>query len=798
MATAQVQIDRALRLLDQLNSGESGTAQESADGLIALNAMVGSWLANRDMGIVTLTTYATLATDQMLPFGYDDAIAQNLAIRLAPEYKFQISDSLAAGAGATLNFIRRGAAPAITASAQKLVNRALRLVGQIGPDEISTATESNYVFDDLNAMISSWAANRDMGIVGLVAFASLSTVQTLPSGYDDAIVYNLAVRIAPEYGKKASDDVIALSASTLKLIRRAAAPAPLTTAQSIINRALMAINQIGPDEISTATESNYGLVSLNSMIGSWLANRDMAIVSLVTYATLATDQASLPSGYDDAIVYNLAVRLAPKYKVNPSDALIALAANTLKIIRRAAAPAPTGTAQNIVNRALRMVGQIGPDEISTATESNYALVALNAMIGTWTANRDLGLVTLTTYATLATSQSLPAGYDDALAYNLAVRIGPEYKSPPNDVLIGLASDTLKFIRRAAAPAITGSAQKIVNRALQIIGQLGPDDISTVTESNYVFDALNSMIGSWIANRDMGIVSLTTYASLVTVQTLPSGYDDALAYNLALRVAPQYGKKSSDDTIALASSSLTVIRRGAAPAITATVQKIVNRALRMIGQIGADEISTTTESNYVFDILNSMLGSWRNEQLMCYAMQDESIPVSSGNATRTIGPSGNLVSNRPVSIKEAYITYSNVDSPVKVLEYDQYAYIPDKASTSTFPTRIYYKPEMPDGRIYLWPVPSASSVLHVLTETVVSSFASLTTTVALPPGWDDALAANLAVIIAPEFNRDIKPTVLAMARNAKRLIKRTNTRPIKSTNELVAISRRKHSNIISGI
>ena len=457
----------------------------------------------------------------------------------------------------------------------------------------------------------------------------------------------------------------------------------MATAQVQIDRALRLIDQLNSGESGTAQESADGLIALNAMVGSWLANRDIGIVTLTTYATLATDQ-TLPLGYDDAIAQNLAIRLAPEYKFQISDSAVAIAGDTLKLIRRGAAPTPTGTAQNIVNRALRMVGQIGPDEISTATESNYALVALNAMIGTWTANRDLGLITLTTYATLGTSQSLPAGYDDALAYNLSVRIGPEYKSPPNDVLVSLAADTLKFIRRAAAPAIT-----------------------------------------------------------------------------------------------------------------ATVQKLVIRTLRLIGQIGPDETATTTELNYVFDALNDMLGVWRNEQLMCYAMQDESIPLSSGNTSRTVGPTGDLVSTRPVSIKEAYVTYSNVDTAIKVLEYDQYAYIPNKASTSTFPTRIYYKPEMPDGRIYLWPVPNVSSVLHILTEVPVLSFAALSTTLTLPPGWNDAIPPNLAVRIAPEFNRDVRPTVLAMAANTKRLIKRTNTRPIKSTNELVAISRRNHSNIISG-
>ncbi len=54
----------------------------------------------------------------------------------------------------------------------------------------------------------------------LTSITTLDTVVSLPPGYDDALIYNLAIRLAPEYGRAVSDEIAALAMDTKAAIKR--------------------------------------------------------------------------------------------------------------------------------------------------------------------------------------------------------------------------------------------------------------------------------------------------------------------------------------------------------------------------------------------------------------------------------------------------------------------------------------------------------------------------------------------------------------------------------------------------
>jgi hypothetical protein len=230
-----------------------------------------------------------------------------------------------------------------------------------------------------------------------------------------------------------------------------------------------------------------------------------------------------------------------------------------------------------------------------------------------------------------------------------------------------------------------------------------------------------------------------------------------------------------------------------------VQDILDRAGRLLSVINSGESLTDTESADALEALNAMLDSWRNDRLMCYAMQDQSVSIVANRQTYTVGPSAtDLVTTRPVRIEEAYFVDANgISYGLDILDEEQWAGLVNKSVTSTYPQRIWPQPTFENLTIWAHPVPTGSGAIHFLDYTPVLSFTDVNQTVSLPPGWEEALASNLALVIAPEFSVQPSPMVQGMAVNSKAAIKRVNGRPIRTTTELSRMTDKHRFNIYTG-
>lgn len=232
---------------------------------------------------------------------------------------------------------------------------------------------------------------------------------------------------------------------------------------------------------------------------------------------------------------------------------------------------------------------------------------------------------------------------------------------------------------------------------------------------------------------------------------------------------------------------------------AIVQGVIDRAARLLGQIEPNTSLDADESADALVALNDLIDSWRNEELLVYARQEESLTLVSAQGSYTIGPGGDLGTTRPVRIESAYVLDGVNSYPnISIIEDDEYDAIPNKTSQSTWPDRINYRPTMPAGTLYVFPVPNAASVLKLMTWTVLAEFSGLTDTISLPPGFRKALTANLALELAPEYETEVSQSLLKMATESKASIKRINSRPIKAYTELPRLIGRQRSNIITGL
>ncbi len=232
---------------------------------------------------------------------------------------------------------------------------------------------------------------------------------------------------------------------------------------------------------------------------------------------------------------------------------------------------------------------------------------------------------------------------------------------------------------------------------------------------------------------------------------------------------------------------------------ATVADRITRALRLLNEIESGEDPTDDELADGLVALNGMLDSWRNDNLLAYAKQQETVTLATGDSGYSIGPSGDLVTTRPVAILEAWIREDNIDYPVTLMNEADYAAIPDKTTRSNWPDRLLFRPLMPNAVVLVYPVPDAPRSLVLVTQVVVGQYAAVTDTVTLPPGWEAAIDFNLAIELAPEFQARVSDTVRRRATETLAGIKRANVQaqPRAVATELFALFDRRSGNILSG-
>lgn len=103
------------------------------------------------------------------------------------------------------------------ATAQDIINRALRLCKVLDAGSAATAEDAADSFDVLNAMLAEW----HFAEIGLPDYSFASLTDTLASDAADreAIAYQLAIRMAPEYDAELSPYALALADETMSRMR---------------------------------------------------------------------------------------------------------------------------------------------------------------------------------------------------------------------------------------------------------------------------------------------------------------------------------------------------------------------------------------------------------------------------------------------------------------------------------------------------------------------------------------------------------------------------------------------------
>jgi hypothetical protein len=209
---------------------------------------------------------------------------------------------------------------------------------------------------------------------------------------------------------------------------------------------------------------------------------------------------------------------------------------------------------------------------------------------------------------------------------------------------------------------------------------------------------------------------------------------------------------------------------------ATAGELINGALRLIGMLAEGESPSPETSQDALTAFDQMVDSWNTERLSVFSTQDQVFTWPSSTISRTLGPSGNFVGQRPIELDDS--TYfrdplNNVSYGLKLINQQQYNGIAVKTVTSTYPQIMWVNMTYPDIEMYVYPVPLRDLEFHFISVEPLTQPATLATNLTFPPGYLRCFRYNLACEIAAEAGVEPPPTVTRIAMTSKRNLKRIN-------------------------
>lgn len=199
-------------------------------------------------------------------------------------------------------------------------------------------------------------------------------------------------------------------------------------------------------------------------------------------------------------------------------------------------------------------------------------------------------------------------------------------------------------------------------------------------------------------------------------------------------------------------------------------EIIKATLRKLVVIKSGGTPSTNQYTDGLEILNDLINSWSADLSLVYEDTEESLTISAGTQSFTMGASGDQVTARPLEIRVASIKDGNIEYPMDIIDEKTYQSFPNKASIG-IPFRLYYRNTYPNGTVYFEYTTNAQYTLRLQSIKELTVFPDGTTEINLPNHYKRAFISNLAIEWADELGagKRITPTIIKTAEESKNII-----------------------------
>lgn len=207
------------------------------------------------------------------------------------------------------------------------------------------------------------------------------------------------------------------------------------------------------------------------------------------------------------------------------------------------------TSDQMVSRALRLIGVKGGETPLSATELSDGLASLNSMAAQLEAEGfELGFTTLVTGSDTVT---IPDYAEDFFTNQLAARLSPEYETEvPAFLVEAIKASRRVVVRKLNSKAVgqTGTYQDIIYGAIEMLNVKAASEPITTTELQNAMPALNDVMLS-IESKSINIgYQVNSTTTLTGPHGLPDWSWGWIKAELAVRISSAYGVPPNENVV----------------------------------------------------------------------------------------------------------------------------------------------------------------------------------------------------------------------------------------------------------
>ena len=441
------------------------------------------------------------------------------------------------------------------ATVSKIIEGALQDIAVIAQQQSPATTDAALGLERLNSMLGDWYRRGVQ--TGLTI--PLAAADSIDSGLEDSIRLNLALRLAPAFGKATNPELVNQARETFTALNiRSSIPTGALTPETwgwLVGDALQQAGVILEGQNASQAQMNRGKTYLDAMLGDWHRR------GIVTGVTLPTDFANdVPASMNDPIRLNLALRLIPAFGESSipeatKNTLYMEAKETLNaLMARSSAVAPAyedGTWGWLMTDALFQAGVIQEGVLPSLNQVNRAFKYFSRMTDQWMLEGQLAHVPFHVEPFTVTEEKL------------VYTIGPD--SDADITIRSMATIETISIQYFEQNAWESTLRKV---DWDTIVRQTRHDLSGTWPSLYYYEAawpigciyfnIKPIQGTII--KVVGKADWLDEGTIDGVITLPEGYEEAVACNLAVRLATAYQKPVSQMLYKMAKDSKKNLRK----------------------------------------------------------------------------------------------------------------------------------------------------------------------------------------------------------------------------------------------